>query len=137
MSCLTEGWFVERLESLPQSPEVKAYAIGVLQRFVVSTVDDMSNQSLVMAFIDAQASGDFVKFQRLGDWTLWHMSCAPNIETAVVESMGRMSYEACHRILKRQWRVYEELANDLPTLTRAINGRIFKDFTSSVITLRV
>lgn len=113
-------WFEERLGDLPQSLETKAYVVSVFTRFVVTTADDMSDESVVLSFKRAQETADFGKFQRIGDWVLWVETFMPDAvknKHQVVETFGRLAYSACFRLLKRQWPLYEELADELPRLT--------------------
>ena len=117
-------WFVERLASIKRSPELQAYVAGVLIKFVASPIV-LQHDSVVLAFADAKMTGDFVRFQELGDWVLWARSILPTVDNVdVIETLGRQSYEACHRLLGRQWRVYEELSQDLPTIARQVNQAV-------------
>lgn len=114
-------WFEERLGDLPQSLETKAYVVSVFTRFVGTSVDDMSDESVVLAFMRAQETADFGGFQRIGDWVLWVETFMPDAvkdKRQVVETFGRLAYARCFRLLKKQWPLYEELADDLPRLTR-------------------
>ena len=119
-----EHWFVERLESLPQSPEVKAYAVGVLNKFARSANGDMSTQSMVLAFADAKWSGNFEQFQRLGDWALWTTSFS-TVTDDIVLMLGRNSYDACYHILRQQCKVYQDLSRNLTSLAIDIKQRCF------------
>jgi len=115
-----DRWFADRLQGLTYAPETLAYVAGVLSRR--SWVDaDMSRESVVLAFQDAVMKGDFEEFQRIGDWVLFIDTIHPTHFDGVreaVESIGRNSYYSCHRILRGQWRVYEELADQLPHIAR-------------------
>ena len=115
-----DGWFHERLQSLPHRPETIAYVAGVMKALSrPGAGDDMSRQSIVLAYAAAKNSGDFAAFQRLGDWVLWVDCILPGAivdEKALVESIGRLSYYTCNRMLRGQWIVYEELADELPNI---------------------
>jgi len=85
---------------------------------------DMSSQSVVLAYRDAAATGDFASFQRLGDWVLFVDIAYPqhiDRSRGVVESLGQQSYYSCYRIMMGRWRIYEELADGLPRI--ASNAR--------------
>lgn len=117
MTRIDERFFAERLTRLRCSPEAKAYIVGVMCSFVRPVGFEMT--SVVTQFALARERGDFVAFQRLGDWILWARSIVPTVDHVDVwESVGRLSYDACHRLLRGQWKVYEELADGLPDLTR-------------------
>jgi len=113
-----DRWFSDRLQGLKCSPEALAYVTGVLSQRRWDQAD-MSKQSVVMAYRDAGLVGDFAGFQRLGDWVLFVDIVHPqHIDPSreLVESLGRLSYYACHRLMMGRWRLYEELADDLPRI---------------------
>ena len=113
-----DTWFALRLTSLRCSADTKAYVTGVLSRFRTAE-DDLSNVSIVLAWRDASMKGDFAQFQRIGDWVLWVDALCPehiSQNREVVETIGRQSFYSCHRIMKGQWRVFEELADELPKI---------------------
>ena len=89
----------------------------------------MSRSSIVRTYQDAVVRGDFASFQRIGDWVLWSGIVVPDRceqERDVALLFGRLSYLSCHRILRGQWRVYEELANELPSLAAEAHRRLVK-----------
>ena len=120
----TEDWFRERIEEIPYSLELKAYVVGVLNRFVTQPFE-LPRGSVVLAYADARFSGDFVKFQQLGDWILWQRSFVPtrdNVE--LIERVGKESYQTCHVLLHGQWRVYDELSQQLSSVASSVNSKI-------------
>lgn len=113
-----DAWFTEQLATVRCSDDARAYIVGVLVKYMRAE-DDMSDESVVLAFADAKTKGDFNTFQRIGDWTLWVSSFYPHRNRGqrdLVETFGRLSYFACHRIMRGQWRLYEELADELPAI---------------------
>jgi hypothetical protein len=121
-----DRWFAARLEPLRCGTDTKAYVTGVLSGI---KADDLFGQrdSIVLAFHEAKMTGDFVEFQRIGDWVLWVDSMHPAFiadHHDVIESIGRMSYYACHRIMRGQWRLYEELADDLPAIVYQVRKAV-------------
>jgi hypothetical protein len=119
-----DAWFAERLQGLRYRPETLAYVGGVLKTLSHPRAeDDLSKQSIVLAYAAARKNGDFATFQRLGDWVLWvDMIFPESIEGSreAIESIGRLSYYACHRIMRGQWVVYEELADELPRIAARV-----------------
>lgn len=121
-----DHWFAERLHGLKYSPETVAYITGVLSRKDWNDYD-LSQESVVLAFQSATLSGDFEQFQRIGDWVLFIDAVHPlHLEGVreAVESIGRNSYYSCHRILRGKWRVYEELADELPAIARHVRHKL-------------
>lgn len=120
-----DRWFAERLEGLKCREDTRAYVTGVLSGFKVE--GDMSRESVVLAFADARLRGDFAAFQRIGDWVLWVDVVHPHAihdNREIVESIGRMSYYTCHRIMRGQWHVYEELADELPRIVHGVRCKL-------------
>ena len=119
--------FAARLNGLPHSPEAVAYAIGVLGKRKWRDGDDLSDVSLCIVFQDALLKRDFVGFQRIGDWVLFAEIVVPDhIKTyrEVAENLARLSYYECFRLMGQQWRVYEELADELPKFTASARQRL-------------
>lgn len=117
-----DGWFADRLKGMRYRPETVAYVTGVLKTQARPRDEDVfANRSVVLAFQDAALKGDFAGFQRIGDWVLWIDVIMPahlDMNREAIETIGRMSYYSCHRILHGQWLVYEELADELPSIAR-------------------
>jgi hypothetical protein len=121
-----DRWFAERLRGLQYSPEALAYVAGILSTKKWDLAD-MSNESVVLAYQGAQLSGDFSAFQRIGDWVLFVDAVHPQHFNGVrdtVETLGRLSYYRCYRLMGGQWRVYEELADELPLLAAKVRRRL-------------
>lgn len=115
-----EAWFAERLRGMPYRPETIAYVAGVLKTLGHPREGDvLGTGSVVLAYQDASARSDFAAYQRIGDWILWVDVVMPdrfNSNRTTVETIGRLSYYACHRILRGQWALFEELADALPEI---------------------
>lgn len=118
-----DDWFAGQLTNLRCGSEARAYVVGVLS----TRIDDMSDESVVLAYRDAAETGSFATFQRIGDWTLWASAFAPHPSKAqrdLIERFGRLSYFSCYRIMRGQWRLYEELADELPAIVYDVRCRI-------------
>jgi hypothetical protein len=121
-----DDWFAERLEHLRYRDDTRAYIIGVLSKYRFSN-DDLSNRSIVLAYRDAREGGGFAAFQQIGDWVLWASSIHPRyveVDRTVLESFGRLSYYTCYTMLRHSWPVYEELADELPNIARAVKTHV-------------
>lgn len=122
-----DQWFAERLHGLRYERETCAYVTGVLADFRHNTENNLSKRSIVLTFDEAQQRGDFAAFQRIGDWVLWVSVVQPqhivNVKD-VAESFGRLSYYRCHRIMRGQWRVYEQLADELPYIVADVQCKL-------------
>lgn len=123
-------WFFDRLYGIDCSDDAIAYASRVLSHYAVSAVDDMSDRSLVVAFLDAKQQSEFVPYQKLADWILYVCCVHPTSVSSVMPialDIGRLSYGTCYRLVKRSWPVYEELSIDLSTIASSVHERLHSD----------
>jgi len=113
----------------------RAYVVGVLGKFK-SADDDLSNESIVCAYYSARSTGDFAKFLRIGDWALWTNIVVPEsivMHRDVIESFGRLSYYACHRMVHRSWPVYEEIADEFLRIAHNARAELLKQESHVII----
>lgn len=106
------------------SEPTRAYVVSVMAGMNPDAVFG-PGESVVLAYAEARAAHDFVRFQRIGDWVLWVEVWAPAYvarDRRVVESIGRLSYATCHRILRGTWPIYEELADQLPDIVAELRA---------------
>jgi hypothetical protein len=121
----TAEWFRDRIDVIPYSVELKAYVVGVFDKFVVSPPHELLTKSITIAYADARFSGDFAKFQRLGDWVLWQRSFMPtSSHVNIIEQFGKDSYRMCYVLLRGQWEVYQELAQNLTNVVIDVRSQI-------------
>lgn len=124
-----EDWFCRSLEAVEASPDARAYLVALFSS-MRSAQEDMSKESIVLAFAQARDTGEFMKFQRIGDWVMWGMAFAPESFDVpkVAVDLGRLSYYTCWRLTQKEWRVYEELADEMPRLSRELRRRLGRSF---------
>lgn len=118
-----DSWFIDALSDLTCSEDAKAYIVGVLSKSAALDID-IGKESVVLAYIDAKEKYSFSSFQKLGDWSLWINSMYVPKDAGVVQTFGRLSYYTCHRMTKGKWKVYEELADELPTIVNGIRCKL-------------
>lgn len=117
-------WFTAHLDGTGLAPPTKAYVVSVMAGMAPSGTFG-PGESVVLAYAEARSAHDFVRFQRIGDWVLWVEVWAPAYvarDHRVVESIGRLSYATCHRILRGTWPIYEELADRLPAIVTELRA---------------
>lgn len=115
MSLHIRDWFDERIKHIKCDEKTRAYIVGVYSEQVFVS-KDLSDQSIVLLYHNADG---FQTYQSIGDWVLWLGTfCEPAFKKheTVYESFARLSYYRCYELLNRQWKVYEELADDLPRI---------------------
>lgn len=112
-------WFERKLGGLRLRKDTQAYVTGVFSNY---RTEDLIHLSVVLAYEHARETNQFDDYRRVGDWVLWCGTFVPvqmDAHRQVFESLGRLSYGACYRILHSQWPLYEELADELPSI---VNG---------------
>lgn len=115
-----DEWFFENLEGISCSDDARAYVAGVLAAFR-SAKNDLGNESVSIAYLEAKQQGEFGRYQRVGDWILWTSVIHPkrfDVDRSLYESLVSLSYDACDRILMRKWKLYNELARNFTTISK-------------------
>ena len=101
-----------KLSSSHIEPITKEYLIGVFSKFKEPSWG-LPHESIVLLFIDASSSYNFVKLQNLGDWILFQESFYKTKNRDINIEFGKRSFDQCFKMTRRQIRVYEELADNL------------------------
>lgn len=123
---LLDNFFSEKLNDFPYGDTVKAYIISICKQYLKPD-NDFSKQSLTLLYIKACENGDFSQFQSIADWSFWlAVFQAPAfIEHKILyEGIARTSYDRCHRILRGQWPIFEQLADEFPQITKLTREKI-------------
>lgn len=115
-----EDFFIEKVKSLPISREdTKAYVTSTFVKYK-NTTSDLSKKSLTIEFSEAKSNWSFSKFQEIGDWILWAESMFPtalnDASKEYYHTLGQICFYKCYIITKRNWKVFEEIADTLPNI---------------------
>ena len=117
---LEEFWH-RQLERVECDSFARAYLSNLLARPV-----DLSDCSLSIVFLEAKQRQDFEQFQNLGDYLFFAKSCYPEALSGASEeyyqSLARLSYYSCFRLINRKMFVYEYLADEFVKLTEQIRA---------------
>ena len=97
----------------------------------ITPQDDLSTQSLTLIYNQAIQNYEFETFRMIGDWLFFTKTLFPKslngASPQYYSSLARTSYDRCHRILKKQWVLYEELADQFDALTKECRTSITDD----------
>lgn len=118
-------FFESRFARLPTTPVARAYVVGLFTQQVSQAVD-FADESLTLTYTQVRHERDLHTLQALGDWVLWADATLPGVFNGyreLAQSIGRASYYRCYRLVN-SWRVYEELADQLPVVTRFARGAL-------------
>ena len=129
------SFFDELLTDLKCQNDTKAYISSIYGKYK-TTEFDLSKDSVTLLFSQARNKQNFLTYQNLGDWIFFANTIAPqHLQTASKDyyvTVARLSYYSCYRLINRQWKLFEELADDFSVLEEqvkkllpALNTQIF------------
>jgi len=113
-------YFKPVIDKLAYSSELNSYLLNLLVN--ASKLENFSNNSLTLKYIEAQANYNFNSYQALGDWILFCQVYAPahlkGAEEKYYNALAQNSYYSCYVLLKKQWKLFEELADLYPEVIK-------------------
>jgi len=129
LTCNLGTFFFNELEDLQCDDDTRAYIVSVLQRFKNASLD-YSKESLTLLYADAKFRQDFYTFQNIGDWLFFCNTLFPshlnNASPDYYHSLGQSSYYSCYRLINRQWKLYEKMADEFIYLSYSARNIIRK-----------
>lgn len=115
-------YFQERIKLPNYQKETKIYITNIF----VDPKIDLLNQSITLYYSEALDQNNFEKFQQLGDWILLAKTLFPktlnDASNDYYYTIAQLSYYKCHKMLRKQWLLYEELADKFPQLIPKLRG---------------
>lgn len=115
------NFFTEQLELLNCQERTKAYIVSILSKYKHASFD-YSNSSLTLLYNEARLRNDFYTFQNLADWIFFCEVIFPaylqNASKDYYHSLAQVSYYNCYKLINKQIDIYENLADEFPTLTK-------------------
>lgn len=108
-------FFEEVLIDLPCQADTKAYIVSLFTKYK-NTHFDLVDNSITLTFAQARNKQDFSTFQNLADWIFFSKTLVPQSLQAASEDyytvIGRESYYSCYKLINRQWKLFEEMADN-------------------------
>ena len=123
-------FFKEKVQNIPCHEDTKAYIVSTFVGFKrtvpgsEASSKDLSDKSITIEYIQAQEERSFERYQQLGDWILFNNAMFPEslvVSDEYYSSIARLSYYKCYQIVNREWKLYEELADNFPTVVRHLH----------------
>jgi hypothetical protein len=121
------NFFEELLKDIKCQPDTRAYVIGIYGKYK-SAIDDLSKDSVTLLFAQARQTQSFLLYQNLADWIFWagtivseHLKFASQDYYTV---LAQNAYYTCYRMTNRQWKCYEELADQFPILENQVKEKL-------------
>ncbi len=121
------NFFDELLGDLKCHQDTRAYIVSIYGKYKNADFD-LSQDSVGLIFCQARDKQDFSTYQNLGDWIFFANTIAPqhlqNASKDYYDTIARLSYYSCYRLINRQWRLFEELADDFSSLEDQVKKRL-------------
>lgn len=121
------SFFEELLNDLKCQRDTKAYIISIYGKYK-SAEFDLSKDSVTLLFAQARDKQDFLGYQNLGDWIFFANTIAPqHLQFAskdYYDTVARLSYYSCYKLINREWKLFEELADNFLFLEEQVRRRL-------------
>lgn len=124
------SFFSDILRDLSCGEDTRAYIISVFSKYKNANFN-LSKDNITLTYAQAHFNQDFFVFQNLADWILFTKTLYPSHLNAASEdyyyNIGRLSYYSCYRLINRQWKCYEQLADCFIPLSEEIRNTLFNN----------
>lgn len=106
-------FFSEVLNDLPCQADTRAYIISIFSKYKKADFD-LSKDSISLVYSDAILKQDFHAFQTIGDYIFFTNTVVPeflhNASIDYYQTIGRLSYHSCYKLINKQWKLFDELS---------------------------
>jgi hypothetical protein len=123
------SFFEELLSDLKCQTTTRIYITSIYGKYRTAQFD-LSQDSVTLLFAQARTKQDFLTYQNLGDWIFFANTMAPqllhNASKDYYDTVARLSYYSCYKIINKQWKLFEELADDFLVLEEQVKKRLPK-----------
>ena len=121
------NFFDELLNDIVCHQDTRAYIVGIYDKYKSANFD-LSKDSITLRLAQGQEKQDFFTYQNLGDWIFFTNTVAPqffqNASESYYNSIAQLSYYSCYRLINRQWKLFEELADNLLILEKQVKQKL-------------
>jgi hypothetical protein len=123
------NFFDELLIDLDCQPTTRAYIASIYGKYKTAQFD-LSKDSVTLLLAQGRSKQDFLTYQNLGDWIFFANTMAPahlhNASKDYYDTVARLSYYSCYRLINREWKLFEELADNFLVLENEVRKRLPK-----------
>lgn len=121
------SFFDELLVDVECQRDTKAYIVSIYGKYRTPEFD-LSKDSITLLFAQGRHKQDFLTYQNLGDWIFFANTMVPNyLQSASKEyydTMARLSYYSCYKLINRQWKLFEELADNFLSIECQVREKL-------------
>lgn len=122
------NFFQDVFADLKCQNDTKSYIISIYDKFK-SADTDLSNNSITTQFAFAREKHDFMTYQNLADWIFFNNTLyqehLKNASKDYYDTVARSSYYSCYRLINRQWKLFEELADNFNYIEEEVKSKLF------------
>jgi hypothetical protein len=120
-------FFEELLSDVKCHQDTRAYIVSIYGKYK-SAQFDLSKDSITTLFAQGRDKQDFLTYQNLGDWIFFTQTMVPNhlqwASKDYYDTVARLSYYSCYKLINRQWKLFEELADNFLLLERQVKEKL-------------
>lgn len=121
------SFFEELLADINCQPTTRIYIASIYGKYNTSEFD-LSKDSVTLLFAQARSKQDFLSYQNLGDWIFFSNTIAPaHLKFAskdYYDTIARLSYFSCYKLINRQWKLFEELSDNFLLLENQVKNKL-------------
>jgi hypothetical protein len=121
--------FEELLSDLTCQKDTQAYIVSIYNKYI-SARHDLSKDSITLLFAQARNNHDFLTYQNLGDWIFFQNTLngkhLKNASKDYYDTVARLSYSSCYKLLNRKWKLFEELSDNFLILEEQAKSKFTK-----------
>lgn len=121
------NFFDELLLGIECHNDTRAYIVSIYGKFK-TTQFDLSKDSVTLLFAQGRNNQDFLAYQNLGDWIFFINTMAPEhlryASKDYYDTIARLSYYSCYKLINRQWKLFEELADNFMYLEYQVKNKL-------------
>jgi hypothetical protein len=121
------SFFNELLNGLECQNDTQAYIVSIYGKYKTAKFD-LSKDSVTLLLAQAHNKQDFLTYQNLGDWIFFANTIAPDClhdaSKDYYDAVARRSYYSCYKLINRQWKLFEEMADNFNSLEEQVKKRL-------------
>lgn len=123
------NYFNEILSDISCQKDTKAYIVSIYDKYK-SSAPDFSKKSMTVLYAEAKSKHDFSTYQDIGDWIFFTNTLAPEhlkyASKDYYDTIAQLSYYSCYRLINKQWKLFEELADNFQDIEIEVKDRLQK-----------
>lgn len=121
------SFFDEIISDINCHPDTRAYIVSIYAKYKSSEFD-LSKHSVSLEFAQARSKHDFFIYQNLGDWIFFSNTTNPQhlkfASKEYYDTVARLSYYSCYKLINKKWKLFEELADNLPNIEDQVKNKL-------------